>query len=158
MVSYLSSQSELENHGKVDEILMRITSRSLNAWKLVQYLTQANDDFGWTVAFLLEILDYTYEYEMRYPDTRIAARLPVLAFRAAFFHDLMIESWTPDLCHRGAEWYVRTRWRFVWPSLGARDIYKNAITNHLYNGNNEQICNAYQGGVFSTFFKKSFSE
>lgn len=62
----------------------------------------------------------------------------------------MIESWTPNLCHGGAEWHVRTRRRLIWPSLGTRDIYKNTITNHLYNGNNAQICNAYQGEVFPT--------
>jgi hypothetical protein len=152
MVTYLSSHSDFENDSNVDEILTHITSRSLNAWTLVQYLTQANDDFGWTVALLLEILEYTREYEKRYPDSSITARLPILrnrlAFRAAFLHDLMIESWTPEFCHGGAEWYVRTRRRFVWPSLGTRDVYKNTITNHLYNGNNAQIYNAYGGEAF----------
>ncbi|KAK5042909.1 hypothetical protein LTR84_012025 [Exophiala bonariae] len=152
MVSYLSSQGEVANHSKVNEIFAHVVSRSLSAWTLIQYLTQANDDFGWTVALLLEILEYTHEYEKRYPDTSSSARLPILrgrlAFRAAFLHDLMIESWTAELCHGGAEWYVRTRRRFVWPSLGVREIYKNTITNHLYNGNNAQIYNAYDGAVF----------
>lgn len=152
MVAYVSSLSNSGNHSKVDEIFTHIASRSLNTWTLVQYLTQANDDFGWTVALLLEILEYTYEYEKRYPDSSIAVRLPILrsrlAFRAAFLHDLMMESWTTEFCHGGAEWYVRTRRRFVWPSLGAQDVYKNTITNHLYNANNAQMYNAYRNAVF----------
>jgi hypothetical protein len=152
MVSYLSSRDGLGNLSKVDEIFTHITSRSLNAWTLVQYLTQANDDFGWTVALILEILEYTHEYEKRYPHSSVAVRLPVLqnrlAFRAGFLHDVMVESWTPELCDGGAEWQVRTRKRFVWPSVGIRGIYKNTITNHLYNGNNAQIYNAYPHGAF----------
>jgi hypothetical protein len=152
MVTYLSSQQHHLNQSDVEVVFTHIASRSLNAWTLLQYLTQANDDFGWTVVLLLDTLQYTHKYAELYPHSDVAARLPILrnrlAFRAGFLHDVMAESWTPEFCQGGVEWYVRPRRRILWPSLYAREIYKNTITNHLYNGNNAQIYKAHRIKAF----------
>lgn len=96
MVTYLSSQQHHLNQSDVERIFTHIASRSLNAWTLLQYLTQANDDFGWTVVLLLDTLQYTHQYAELYPHSDVADRLPILrnrlAFRAGFLHDVMVES------------------------------------------------------------------
>ncbi|KIW86670.1 uncharacterized protein Z519_12725 [Cladophialophora bantiana CBS 173.52] len=149
MVNYLTTLEHNDHRHKVDDIFIKIVSRSLNQWTLLQYLTQGYDDFGWTVFCLLEMLRYSYQYEERYPDSIVIDRLPILrkrfAFRAAFLHDAMKDSWSTELCGGGAEWKVRARRLSLWPSLDFSGIYKNSITNHLYNSNNAQIYNASSG-------------
>ena len=135
-----------DKHSQVDKIFTRIVSRSLNRWTLLQYFTQGYDDFGWTVFSLLEILRYTHHYEERYPHSSVIYRLPIirkrLVFRAAFLHDTMQDSWSTELCGGGAEWKVRGRKHSLWPALDFGGVYKNSITNHLYNANSAQIFNA----------------
>lgn len=146
MVNHLAFLQYEDHRDRVDNVFIKIVSRSLSRWTILQYLTQGYDDFGWTIFCLLDILRYTYLYEERYPKSDVVDRLPVLrnrvAFRAAFLHDIMEDSWSPELCGGGAEWKVRGRKLSLWPSLDFGGVYKNSITNHLYNSNNAQIYNA----------------
>ena len=146
MVNYLTFLQQSDHRGKVDDIFLKIVSRSLNRWTILQYLTQGYDDFGWTTFCLLDLLHYTYQYEDRYPESNMVDRLPLLrkrfAFRAAFLHDVMQDSWSPEICGGGAEWKVRGRKLSLWPSVDLGGVYKNSITNHLYSSNNAQIYNA----------------
>jgi hypothetical protein len=146
MINYLTSLDQNDDHGQVDDIFIQITSRALNRWTILQYLTQGYDDFGWTTFCLLDLLDYTYQYETRYPRSKLVYRLPLLRkrviFRAAFLHDVMEDSWSPEICGGGAEWKVRGRKLSLWPSVDLAGLYKNSITNHLYNANNAHIYNA----------------
>ena len=146
VINYLDFLDCVEDHHIVDNMFLKVLSRSLSKWTLLQYLTQGYDDFGWTTFLLLEIMRYSHQHEKMYPTSQVTQRLPILnkrlAFRAAFLHDAMKDSWSKDICNGGAEWKVRT-WKVpLWPSLDLEKVYKNSITNHLYNANNAQIYNA----------------
>lgn len=147
ILHYIISFEDPNQHDKVDELFVKIVSRSLNKWTIVQCLTQGYDDFGWTIFLLLELLEHSYRYEEKYPNSSVAIRLPILrnrfAFRAAFLHDIMEDSWSTDICGGGSEWKVRARRVTLWPSQSLGGVYKNSITNHLYNANNAQIYNAF---------------
>ena len=149
MINYLIFLHRQDHRAQVDDIFAKVASRSLNRWTILQYLTQGYDDFGWTVYCLLEILRYTYHHEQLYPESNAVKRLPWLrnrlAFRVAFLHDIMEDSWSPEFCDGGSEWKVRARKLSLWPSIDFREVYKNSITNHLYNSNNAQTYKAYLG-------------
>lgn len=140
VISYLDMMGSNESQEECDDILGKVVSRSLNVWTLLQYLTQGYDDFGWTTFILLEIIRHLERHEKRFPNSSIMQRHPNLhrrlTFRAAFLHDAVKDSWSMDLYGGRAKWKVRV-WRLdVWPSLSLSRVYKNSITNHLYNANN----------------------